>query len=220
MRWVKRNIANFGGDPNRVTIFGESAGAHAVGLLLASPKTRGLVHGAILESGAFWETEHGSITTQQEQLSKGADFVASFPPDTDLRDVDAVTVAQHAPWDYTLDPTVKVPGNLAFGPSLDGDVLRVSPAAAFARGQASNVAILGGWNTAEYIPFAAQALPSSSPEDFYGAAANQFGSRCLPEFQALYPAFPAIVPAVPRPVTQTQASAYQEQGDIIIAEQT
>ncbi len=127
LQWVRQNIAKFGGDPSRVTVFGESAGAHAVGLLLASPKARGLVHGAILQSGAFWETQHGSITTHEEQLSKGADFVASFPPGTDLRSVDAATVAQHAPWDYAHDPTVKVPGgSLAFGPSLDGDG-RVGP---------------------------------------------------------------------------------------------
>ncbi len=220
LQWVQQNIAKFGGDPSRVTVFAESAGAHAVGLLLASPKARGLVHGAILESGAFWETQHGSITTHEEQLSKGADFVASFPPDTDLRAVNAVTVAQHAPWDYTSDPTIKVPGSLAFGPSLDGDVLRVSPAEAFARRQALSVPMLGGWNAVEYLPFAAQALPSSSPDAFYGAAANQFGSRCLPQFQKLYPASPATVPAFPRPLTQTQASAYQEEGDIIIAEQT
>jgi len=162
----------------------------------------------------------GSITTHPEQLSKGADFAASFPPGTDLRSVDAVTVSQHAPWDYTSDPTIKVPGNLAFGPSLDGNVLRVSPAEAFARGHALNVPMLGGWNAAEYIPFAAQALPYSSPQEFYDAAANQFGSRCLPQFQALYPASSTIVPAFPAPQTQTQASAYQEEGDIIIAEQT
>ena len=47
LRWVKRNIARFGGDPNNVTLFGESAGAHAVGILMASPLSRGLFHKAI-----------------------------------------------------------------------------------------------------------------------------------------------------------------------------
>lgn len=51
LRWVQRNIAKFGGDPGNVTIAGESAGAHDVGLLLAAPDARGLFHKAAMESG-------------------------------------------------------------------------------------------------------------------------------------------------------------------------
>ena len=51
LRWVQANIARFGGDPGNVTIFGESAGAQDVGLLLAAPETRGLFAKAILQSG-------------------------------------------------------------------------------------------------------------------------------------------------------------------------
>src|SRR5436190_16116692 len=51
LQWVKRNIARFGGDPSRVTIFGESAGGMSVGSLIASPLAKGLFQRAILESG-------------------------------------------------------------------------------------------------------------------------------------------------------------------------
>ena len=51
LRWVKANVAKFGGDPSRVTIFGESAGGIAVSMLAASPKAKGLFQRAISESG-------------------------------------------------------------------------------------------------------------------------------------------------------------------------
>ena len=51
LEWIKQNIAAFGGDPNKVTIFGESAGGIAVSMLCASPLAKDLFHGAISESG-------------------------------------------------------------------------------------------------------------------------------------------------------------------------
>src|SRR6202041_2031736 len=51
LQWVRNNIAKFGGDPEKVTVFGESAGASSVGALLSMPVAKGLFAGAILESG-------------------------------------------------------------------------------------------------------------------------------------------------------------------------
>lgn len=62
-KWVKENIAAFGGDPENLTIWGESAGAHSVGLRIASPHAQRLSQQAILESGAYWDSEHGSLET-------------------------------------------------------------------------------------------------------------------------------------------------------------
>lgn len=53
LKWVHANIARFGGDPGRVTVFGQSAGAHDIGMLLTSPLSRGLINGAVEESGTI-----------------------------------------------------------------------------------------------------------------------------------------------------------------------
>jgi len=205
LRWVQQNIAKFGGDPSRVTLFGESAGAHAVGILLASPQSRGLFSRAIAESGAFWDSEHGSLATHGEALAKGRAFVERLS-NPDIRAVPASQVNAAASWDSVSDP-----GITAFAPSVDGQVLRDSPANVFARGEQLNVPLLGGWNTAEYFLFQPRALPATTPQLFDAAAEQQFGKRCSWLFELLYPT---------RTAEQAQASAFQLDGDLVISEQT
>lgn len=205
LRWVRENIAKFGGDPTRVTLFGESAGAHAVGLLLASQKSRGLVSSAIAESGAFWDTARGSLLTHQEALAKGRAFFDRFAGQ-DIRAVAADQINSAGAWDYVSDPEIQ-----AFAPSVDGQVLRASPADVFARGEQLNVPLLGGWNEAEYFVFLPFALPYATPDVFDAAARQLFGDRCLPLFKALYPASSP---------DQARASSFLLDGDLTIAEQT
>jgi len=74
LRWVKGNIAGFGGDPDNVTLFGESAGAHAIGILMTSPLAQGLFHKAIGESGAFWDGRNGPLESFEEARARGQAF--------------------------------------------------------------------------------------------------------------------------------------------------
>lgn len=55
LNWIQKNIERFGGDPNNVTVFGQSGGGHMISMLLASPRTKGLIHKAIINSGAPYQ---------------------------------------------------------------------------------------------------------------------------------------------------------------------
>jgi para-nitrobenzyl esterase len=162
LQWVHDNIAAFGGDPDRVTIFGESAGAHAVATLQAVPAAAGLFHGAIAESPAS-----GMVRGADAAAEFAEQFVSFF--DTDRRrGVEAVLAAE--PWqlvkglDRLLDGMVRdMPGSFAIGPAVDGDYLPRNPTEAMAGGQAHRVPLIIGNNAEEGRLFTRflKLLPSS-----------------------------------------------------------
>ena len=206
LRWVRANIAAFGGDPANVTIFGESAGAHAVGMLMASPQAKGLFAKAIAQSGAFWDADHGSIPTHAEALARGAAFQQRIGAGdlAALRAMPADRLNTAARWDVRLDPATT-----AFSPSVDGHVLRDAPAAVFAQGRAAKVPLLGGWNAKEEAPlFLPRALPHDTPQAFRAAATRLFGADRMAAAEAVYPSADAA------------ASSATLVGDLVISQQT
>jgi len=143
LQWVKRNIAAFGGDPRKVTIFGESAGGISVNRLMMAPPARGLFVRAIVESGVGRERSH---TLAQAEID-GATFA------TKLGAPGADTAALRAlPADAILaagDPDI-FNGEL---PILDGKLLTEDADVAFHAGHVAPVAYLAGSNSLE-IPVA------------------------------------------------------------------
>jgi para-nitrobenzyl esterase len=208
LRWVQANIASFGGDPDNVTAFGESAGAHAIGILVASPLTRGLIHKAIGQSGAFWDTVHGSLSTFEEARIRGRRFAERLHASSiaALRALPAEDVNAAAPWDFSSDPSAT-----AFSPSIDGYVVPEVPMACYLRGEQLPVPLLAGWNGAEHYPFHDMALPHASVAEFRHAAEQMFGTERLGEFLALYPAGSDA---------EATASAQELAGDLLISAQT
>jgi len=153
LRWVKQNIAQFGGDPGNVTIFGESAGGMSVGALLASSRARGLYHKAIPQSGAC------DIGIARERSAKIARLVL------DKLGVAPSEVGKllEAPWEAILDAQKEVlaqpreTGGLPFGPTIDGDILPRRAIHCVRDCSAKGVAVMTGTTRDEWKLFTAAA---------------------------------------------------------------
>jgi len=149
LEWVRDNVAAFGGDPSRVTIFGESAGAMSVGTLLAVPAADGLFHRAILQSGA---AEH--VLSRDAATGYARKFLAELGVDpTDLSVLRDLPLAQILEAQGRFTATVPFAEGLPFEPVVDGGVLPGEPGARVAAGCAPTVDLLVGTNTDEMTLF-------------------------------------------------------------------
>ncbi len=151
LRWVRRNVAAFGGDPRNVTVFGESAVAMSLCAQLASPLSRGLFARAILQSGPC--TPQGITTPLSEALSTGSAYARALgcaPQDA--------ACLRAVPAGRLLDvpvPGRRVPGAVDL-PMVSGDrVLPRAPADVFAAGEGLRVPVLLGTNRDEGTLFVA-----------------------------------------------------------------
>ena len=138
LSWVKKNIANFGGDPAKVTVFGESAGGASILYLLSTPSAHGLFAKAIVESGGGW-TEPQTLAAKE---TEGADFATR----AGLAGASATLAQLRAiPAEKTLD----VPAKLGFGPFVDGRLVMKTPTQAFATDDTIKVPLMIGSNSYE-----------------------------------------------------------------------
>jgi para-nitrobenzyl esterase len=135
LKWVKANIAKFGGDPDRVTIAGQSAGAFAVNFLCASPLAKGLFHCAIAESGgAVMPSTLRGAPTVEDAYKMGDEFAAQLGA-KNLADLRALSA----------EKIQSAQGGMSF-PLVEGYVLPVSVHDIYAAGKQNDVPLILGWN--------------------------------------------------------------------------
>ncbi|MGB6975014.1 MAG: carboxylesterase family protein [Terracidiphilus sp.] len=175
LHWVHNNIGDFGGNPDNVTIFGESAGSFAVSTLMASPIAQGLFAKAIGESGAAFPSAMNlggeTVADRARQDDKWLDSIGVHS----LKDLRAMST------DAILEAAGKK--RSGFAPDVDGRFLTEPVPETYAQGKQAHVPMLAGWNADEGSFMAMRPITTAS---YKKMADSLFGDRAA-EFLKLYP---------------------------------
>lgn len=197
LKWVQENIAAFGGDPGNVTVFGESAGAMCIGSLLSMPRTKGLFHRAILESGAAHPVMSAVTAQRVAETLAGRlgvpatrETIAALPVDRLLAAQEQLEADLYAKPDVERWG-VEVAAGGPWQPVVEGNILPTRPIDRIAAGASADVDVLVGWNSDEWRLFLAigGAINHIPDVALVGAAAS-YGlpvGAALAAYRATYP---------------------------------
>jgi para-nitrobenzyl esterase len=196
LQWVKQNIAQFGGDPDNVTIFGQSGGGGKVTCLMNAPSAKGLFQKAIVESGSYLSsfTEQSiskriaaAVLEELHLQPSQIDSLQKIP----YEDLNAASKKALTKVAAALKAEGKpVPGfGLSWGPTLDGDFLPYQPSESAAVEFSKNIPLLVGTTKNEFTPF----IPGSrdiSMEDARKNLQKKYGDKTDAYMEAVKKAYP------------------------------
>lgn len=224
LKWVNENIEAFGGDPNNVTIFGQSGGGGKVSTLLATPSARGLFHKAIVQSGSM-------LRTMSQKYSRRIAAATIAELGIDAAHIDSL---QHMPYDVLLaagnkavekirqEATADGFASFIFGwaPTVDGDVLPAQPFDPAAPAQSRDIPMMIGTTQHEftlsaYVP----GLKNMTKDQIVSRLGEKYGKRTgefVETFGKTYPGYKPIdlidVDFIFRPSAVEQAKIKSQQG--------
>jgi para-nitrobenzyl esterase len=193
LKWVQKNVAAFGGDPGKVTIFGESAGGIAVSMLCVSPLAKGLFHGAISQSGGSFGPPR-TTTYPGENLKRLAEAERAGVVYAESAHVSSIAQLRNIPADKL--PAIR---GLAW-PIIDGHVIPDDQYKLYEAGRFNDTPILVGYNSDEGASF----MPPRKPDDYIAGVKARYG-KFAEDLLKAYPVGTTTVPKTARDLARDAA---------------